>query len=113
MKTISTLLLAVLVFAAVSVLATLPNLVSEITMMLEMAAVFGVLLLVVPRFKSFAQTPEQMKTLIVVLVCLRSITITGSVTFFQYYYHANRRYHELLHEQSGPTDSADPPQAIE
>ena len=113
MKPIPTLLVVVLVFAVVSALVTPPDLISQITVMLEMAAVFGLPLLIVSRFKSYSQTPEQMKMVIVALVCLLSIAITCATLFFTACRNARMEYHELLYEQSQHADSKAPPQRAE
>ncbi len=106
----STHLIVGLVFAVVAAVMTPPDLISQIFLMLEMVAVYGPLVFIVSRFKSFAQTPERMKTVIVVLVCLLAIATTCAATFFQYSRQTNVRYHELLYEQSEPLGSAAPPE---
>ena len=109
----STHLIVGLVFAVAAALITPPDLISRVFVMFEMVVAYGVLLFIVSRFKSFAQTLERMKTVIVVLVCLLSITVTCAATFFQGYCQTNVRYHKLLYEQSEPLGSAAPSESVE
>jgi tellurite resistance protein TehA-like permease len=108
-----TLLVVGLVIAVAAALITPPDLISQIFAMLVMVAVCGLLLFIVSRFKSFAETPERMKTVIAVLVCLLSIAVMCAATFFTAYRRASIRYHELLYEQSEPVASADQPEGVE
>ena len=71
---------AFLVVAAI--LTPSPDVVSQIAMALMMTVICGILTFIVSRFKSFGQTPESIKRLIVVLVCLLSITTAYSFTSF-------------------------------
>ena len=80
--TLTRALVILLVFSIVAALITPPDLISQITLMLEMLIVCGFLTFIISRFKSLKQTPESIKKLIIVMVCLLSISITCSVTFF-------------------------------
>ena len=112
MKT-STHLIVGLVFAVAAAVITPPDLISEIFAMLVMVAVCGLLLFIVSRFKSFAETPERMKTVIVVLACLFSIAVMCAATFFAGYQQVKTRYHKVLQEQSERADSVAPVEAVE
>jgi uncharacterized membrane protein len=69
-----TLLIVLLVFAVASAVITPPDLVSQLTAMVLMLITYGVVFLAVSRVRSFQQTPESVKKVIVGLVCLLSIT---------------------------------------
>jgi len=71
---------AFLVMAAI--LTPSPDVISQIALAIPMMVVCGILAFVISRFKSFGQTPESIKRLIVVLVCLLSITTAYSFTSF-------------------------------
>ena len=101
------------VFAVAAAVITPPDLISQISLMLEMVVAYGVLVFIVSRFKSFAQTPERMKTVILVLICLLSIAVTCATMFFVGYQQVRTRYYRVLYEQSERVDSADPPEAVE
>ncbi len=109
----STHLIVGLVFAVAAAVITPPDRISQISVMLEMVAVYGLLLFIVSRFKSFARTPERMKTVIVVLVCLVAIAVACATTFFAGYQQVKTRYHKLLQEQWERDDSAASVEAIE
>ena len=81
---ISSLLAAGLTFVLATSIITPPDLISQITVLFEMLIVCGILTLIISRFKSFKQTPISIKKLIIVMVCLLSITISYSITLFQY-----------------------------
>lgn len=85
--------IVLLVFAVAAAVITPPDVISQLFVIVEMVIICGLLIFIVSRFKSFAQTPESIKRLIMVLVCLLSITISYSVTLFQY-------CHRLKVEQS-------------
>jgi hypothetical protein len=68
-----------IVFAFVSAILTPPDVVSQIFLMAQMLLVAGVLAFIVSRFKSFAQTPENIRRLLIVLVCLLSILIPFAI----------------------------------
>jgi hypothetical protein len=80
MKTSTLTVTILLVFFVASVILAPPDIISQIALMIVMLVVCGVLAFIVSRFKSFGQTPESIKKLIVVLVCLLSITIPCSIT---------------------------------
>ncbi len=71
-----------LVFSIAAALITPPDVISQIVVIFEMVIVCGFLTFIISRFKSLKQTPESIKKLIIVMVCLLSISITCSVTFF-------------------------------
>lgn len=71
---------AFLVVAAI--LTPSPDAFSQIAMALMMTVICGILAFIVSRFKSFGQTPESIKRLIVAFVCLLSITMTVCITSF-------------------------------
>lgn len=83
---ISTLLIAGLIFIIASAIITPPDPISQIIVLFEMIIVFGFLTFIISRFKSLKRTPEAIKKLIIVMVCLLSITISYSVTLFQCLY---------------------------
>ncbi len=87
-KLIRNLIVLLIVFPIAAGVISPPDLISQIIIAVQMIIVYGVLSLVISRFKSLAQTPETIKKLIFVLVCLLSITIVTSVTFVQYNYRA-------------------------
>jgi Sec-independent protein secretion pathway component TatC len=87
-------------FCMVAAILTPPDVISQITLAFQMFFVFAVIWFIVSRFKSLAQTPMNIKILIVVLVCLLSITITSSVFFFQCYYSSKKSYRQLEIEHS-------------
>jgi Sec-independent protein secretion pathway component TatC len=88
------------VFSIVAALMTPPDLISQIVVIFEMVIVCGFLTLIISRFKSLKQTPESIKKLIIVLVCLLSISITSSVTFFMRCHQMRIDYHNLRTQQS-------------
>jgi Sec-independent protein secretion pathway component TatC len=75
-----------LVFSIVAAVVTPPDVVTQVVFIAEMIIVYGLLTLIISRFKSLKQTPESIKKLIIVMVCLLSITITCSVNFFMMCY---------------------------
>jgi hypothetical protein len=78
-----------------------PDPITQAVVSLEMAVIYGLLLFIVYRFESFKQTLENIKKLIVVLVCLLSITITSSLTLFRHVH-----WYQSRIEQSKLADSA-------
>jgi uncharacterized membrane protein len=72
-----------------------------------MVVIYGVLTFIVSRFKSLAQTPQTIRRLILVLVCLLSITISYSVTLFQYCYQMRAERSEQA-ASTAPVEAADP-----
>ena len=79
-------LTVLLIFAVSAAIITPPDLLSQITVIVAMLIVYGLLIFIVSRFKSYAQTPQSIKRLIMVLICLLSITISYSITLFLYYH---------------------------
>ncbi len=72
--------IALIVFSFVAAILTpTPDVVSQIALMIMMGVVLGVLALIISRFKSFGQTPQSIRRLIIALVCLLSITTAYSV----------------------------------
>ena len=72
-----------LVFSVAATLITPPDPASRIVLVFEMVIICGLLTFIISRFKSLKQTPESIKKLIIVMVCLLSVTISYSVTLFQ------------------------------
>lgn len=80
--TLTRALVILLVFSITAALITPPDVISQITVIVEIVVICGILTFIISRFKSFKQTPESIKKLIIVMVCLLSISISCSVTFF-------------------------------
>jgi Sec-independent protein secretion pathway component TatC len=74
---------------------TPPDIVSQLTLVVVMVIICGVLLFIVSRFKALAQTPKSIKYLILALVCLLSMTITSSMMFLQGSHQSNKSYRQL------------------
>lgn len=70
------------IFPFVAAIITPPDVISQIFVIIEMAIIYGLLTLLISRFKSIKQTSEDIKILIVILVGLLSITIPCSITLF-------------------------------
>jgi len=83
-KLIRNLIVLLVVFPIAASIISPPDFVCQITLAVEMVIVYGFLTLVISRFKSLAQTPENVKKLIFILVCLLSISIVYCVTLFLY-----------------------------
>jgi len=98
--TLTRALVILLVFSIVAALITPPDVISQITVIVEMVIVCGLLTFIISRFKSFKQTPESIKKLIIVMVCLLSISITCSVTFFMQCHQLRIANNDLRTEQS-------------
>lgn len=79
MKTGMRIITLLLVFSVASAILTPPDVISQIFLMLQMVIVCGVLVFIISRFKSYGQTPESIKKLIMVLVCLVSIIIPFAI----------------------------------
>jgi prolipoprotein diacylglyceryltransferase len=92
--------IVVFVFFVVAVILAPPDFISQIFLAVQMVIIYGVLRFIVSRFKSYAQTPENIKKLITVLICLLSITITSSIFFFQAYCGLNKSYQQMEDEHS-------------
>jgi hypothetical protein len=89
-------LIVLLVFFVAAAIMTPPDVVSQITLVVVMVIIYGLLIFIVSRFKSFAHTPQSIKSLIMALVCLLSITMSYSISSLGYY----QRYHQLRDEHS-------------
>jgi uncharacterized membrane protein SirB2 len=96
-----TLLIVGLVFAFAASVTTPPDVLSQITAMVAMFIVYGLVFFAVSRVKSFKQTPESMRKVIIALVCLLSIATVSSVSLWQ-------RCYELSIRQHGHTTSEEP-----
>ena len=88
--------IVLLVFFVAAAIMTPPDVVSQITLVVIMVIIYGIQIFFILRFKSFAQTPESIKKLIMVLVCLLAVTMSYSITSLGYY----QRYHQLRVEHS-------------
>jgi len=86
----------VFIFCITAAIMTPPDIVSQLTLVVIMVIIYGLLILFVSRFNSYAQTPESIKKLITILICLLSITLSCSVLSLSYY----SRYHRLKAEHS-------------
>ncbi len=93
-----------LVFSIVAALITPPDVISQIIVIFEMIFIYGLLTLIISRFKSLKQTPESIKKLIIVMVCLLSISISSSVTLFMQCYQLSIANDDLRTEQSEQID---------
>ena len=93
-----------LVFSIVAALITPPDVISQITVIVEMVVVCGILTFIISRFKSLKQTPDSIKKLIIVMVCLMSISISCSVTFFMQCHQLRIANNILRTEQIEKTD---------
>jgi len=98
--TLTRTLVILLVFSIVAALITPPDLISQITVIVEMVVVCGILTFIISRFKSFKQTPESIKKLIIVMVCLLSISISFSFTLFMQCHQLRTANNDLRTEQS-------------
>jgi len=93
-------MIVLVVFSIAAALMTPPDPISQLTIMFGVLIVYGLLTLIISRFKSLKQTPESIKKLIIVMVCLLSISITCSVTFFMQCHQLKIAYHNLRTVQS-------------
>jgi len=93
------------VFSVAAAIITPPDLISQITVIVEMVIVCGFLTFIISRFKSLKQTPESIKKLIIVMVCLLSISISYSVTLFMQCYQLRIINDDLRTEQTEQVDS--------
>ncbi len=93
-----------LVFSIVAALITPPDVISQIIVIFEMIIVYGFLTFIISRFKSLKQTPESIKKLIIVMVCLLSISISCSVTLFQQRHQLSMAYNDLRTGQPEQVD---------
>ena len=76
------LIIVLFIFPIVAGILTPPDVISQVFLMSIMTLIGGILAFVISRFKSFGQTPERIKILIIVFVCLLSITTAYSVMSF-------------------------------
>jgi hypothetical protein len=76
------LIMVMFIFPIVAGILTPPDVISQVFLMSIMTLIGGILALIISRFKSFRQTPESVKKLIIVFVCLLSITTAYSVMSF-------------------------------
>ena len=97
---ITTVLMVMFIFPIAAAIITPVDPITNAFVTFEMMAVYGLLLFIVYRFKSFRRTPENIKKLIVVLVCLLSITITSSMTLFRYLQHYQSGIEQSEHADS-------------
>ncbi len=79
---ITTVIMVILIFPVTGAIITPPDVISQVVVVFEMMIIYGVMLFIVSRFKSLKQTPENIKRLIIVLVCLLSISTIYTVTLF-------------------------------
>ena len=79
----SILKLAVLwiLFLIVAAFISPPDLISQITIAVMMAVIYGLLTFIISRSKSLAQTPADIRKLIAVLVILLSVSFSLSLIF--------------------------------
>ena len=98
-----------LAFVIASEIIAPPDLISQYTIFFEMLIICGLLALIISRFKSFKQTPISIKKLIIVMVCLLTITITYSAFFFMSTYHLIKENRNLRTELSEIIDSGNKP----
>ena len=89
-----------MIFCIVAAIMAPPDAISQLTLAVFMAIIYGILWFIVSRFKSYTQTPESIKKLIIVLICLLSITITSSIFFFQGICGLKKSYRQLEIEHS-------------
>ena len=102
--TLTRIWIMLLVFSIVAALITPPDVMSQITLIFGMLIVCGLLTLIISRFKSLKQTPESIKKLIIVMVCLLSISITCSIFLFHQCYQLRIINNDLRTEQSEQVD---------
>jgi hypothetical protein len=88
------------VFFVVAAIMTPPDVISQLVFFVEMLIIYGVLRFIVSRFESYPQTPESIKKLIIVLLCLLTITMISSFYFFQCYCSSRKSYDKLEAEHS-------------
>lgn len=93
-----TLLILWVVFSVASSVIGPPDMISGISLMVEMFIVYGGVIFAVSRFRSFKQTPESMRRVIVGLVCLLSIATVSSSMLYMHCRHLSTR----LYEQTMP-----------
>ena len=79
---ISTVIMVIWIFPVAAAIITPPDVISQIVVAVEMTITYGIMLYIVSRFKSLKQAPENIRRLIVVLLCLLSISTIYTVTLF-------------------------------
>ena len=89
-----------LIFSFASGIISPPDLISQVTLLVAMLIVFGILIFIISLFKSYKQTPESIKRLIIVMVCLLSVSTIYSLHFFYCFYHTNKEIIKLRAERS-------------
>lgn len=92
--------IVVFVFFVAAAIMTPPDVISQLTLVFVMVTIYGLLVFIVSRFKSLAQTPESIKSLITVLVCLLTITISYSIFLFLSCHQLSKSYRQLKIEHS-------------
>lgn len=102
--TLTRALIILLVFSIVAALITPTDVISQVIVIVEMIIIYGFLTLIISRFKSLKQTPESIKKLIIVMVCLLSISISSSITLFIQCYHLGIDNNDLRIQQSQQID---------
>lgn len=75
-------IMVVFIFPIVAAILTPPDVISQVVLMSVMTLIGGILAFIISRFRSFAQTPQSIQRMIIVLVCLLSITAAYSATSF-------------------------------
>jgi len=96
-------LLLLLVLTTAATVITPPDVVVQVVAAAEMVIVYGIVIFIISRFKSFKQTPETIKKMIMVLLCLLSVSIVFCGVLFQAQYQLRME----LSEQNGTTESAE------
>ena len=92
------------IFTIVAAIITPPDVVSQITLIVEMIIVCGFLTFFISRFKSLKQTPDNIKKLIMVMVCLLSISISCSFNLFMQCHYLRIANNDLRTEQPEQVD---------
>jgi multisubunit Na+/H+ antiporter MnhB subunit len=73
---------------------TPPDLASQLTLTVAMAILYGILAFAISWFKSFKETPQTIKNVITVLLCLLSISTICCAMLLQSQYHLRRQLSE-------------------
>jgi ABC-type transport system involved in cytochrome c biogenesis permease subunit len=103
--TLTRALIILLVFSIVAALITPPDVISQFVVIFEMVIICGFLAFIISRFRSLKQTPESIKNLIIVLVCLLSISISCSLTLLMNYHRLITSINDLRIHQSEQVSS--------
>ena len=96
-------LLLLLVFIIAAAIITPPDVLCQIVAAAEMLILYGTVIFIISRFKSFQQTPDTMKKVIKILLCLFTISIVFCGLLFQRQYHLSKK----LSEQHSTTESTE------